>query len=53
VAAEIDSAQAQHVLVARRILGGTPALAQVWFRAAVLDRYRATRWGRRPARTLW
>jgi hypothetical protein len=26
--------------VARRILSGTPALAQVWFRAAVLEKYR-------------
>jgi hypothetical protein len=27
-------------LLFRRLLGGTPALAQLWFRAAVLQKYR-------------
>src|SRR5262245_20875392 len=30
-------------LLLRRILAGTPQLAQVWFRADVLDRYREDR----------
>jgi hypothetical protein len=31
----------QGLLLLRRILAGAPQLAQVWFAAAVLDRYRA------------
>jgi hypothetical protein len=31
----------QAEILLRRVLGGAPQLAQVWFRAAVLDRYRS------------
>ena len=30
----------ERTLLCRRLLGGTPALAQVWFLARVLDKYR-------------
>jgi hypothetical protein len=32
--------QAQHTLLVKRVVGGAPGLAQVWFQADVLDKYR-------------
>lgn len=38
---ELPPASPQAQLAARRLMAGTPGLAQVWFRSQVLDRYRA------------
>ena len=41
VEAGVGAAVPAHLsLLFRRLLGGTPALAQLWFRAAVLQKYR-------------
>lgn len=40
MSSEAGSVCQQDVLVYRRVLAGTPSLAQVWFSASVLDKYR-------------